>query len=126
MLAGSFCKPILGVEEADRARALGEEDVGGRPVAFLVDEQREVGGVAVADVDADAGLVGELLEEREDQLLLATRVDGEPVTATGGGATRETAADDCCADQQGEAPTHHLPSVARPVGACKVRLTKLR
>ena len=56
----------------------------GRLVALLVDQQREVRRVAVADVDADAGVVGELLEQRLDQLLVAPRVDREAVVARAG------------------------------------------
>ena len=66
---------VVGVEEADRAGALRQEDVGGALVALLVDEQRQLGRVAVADVDVDAGLLGELLEQRADQLLRAAAVD---------------------------------------------------
>ena len=42
-----------------------------------LDEQGEVGGVAVADVDVDAGLLGELLEQRADEVLGAAGVDGD-------------------------------------------------
>ena len=44
-------------------------------VALLIDEQRQVGGLAVAHVDVDAGLLGEAIEDRLDQVLRPARVD---------------------------------------------------
>ena len=61
-------QPCL-VEEADRAGRLRDEDVDVGLVALGVDRQREVGGVAVADVDLDAGLLAELVEQGPDQVL---------------------------------------------------------
>ena len=69
----------LRVDRSERAGVLREEHVGRRVVAFLGDRRGELGAVAVAHLDFDAGLVVELLEERLDELLLAARVDRERV-----------------------------------------------
>ena len=70
----SCVEQALGSDGAKRACVLGEEHVGRARVAFLGDCCRELGAVAVAHLDVDAGLLLELLEERLDDLLLATRV----------------------------------------------------
>ena len=61
-------------DRAQRARVLREEDVRRRVVALLGDRRRELGAVAVADVDRDPGRLLELLEETLDEILLPTRV----------------------------------------------------
>lgn len=75
----------LGVEEPHGSRALRDEDVGRRALALGVDGEGEVGGVPVADVDAGAGLLGEPLEERADQVLGPARVDDEAVLVAAAG-----------------------------------------
>ena len=78
------------VDRAERARVLREEDVGGRVVALLRDRRRELGAVAVADLDLDARLLLEPLEERLDELLLAAGIDDERVlVAAAPAATRQ-------------------------------------
>jgi hypothetical protein len=67
---------------SDRARALRVEDVGRAVVTLCLDEQREVGRVAVAHVDLDPGLLAEPLENRTDELLRSSRVDGQTLAAT--------------------------------------------
>ena len=53
-------------EVGRRAGALAPEDVGRRAVALLGQQQGELGRVAVADVDRDVLLLGELLEQGAD------------------------------------------------------------
>jgi hypothetical protein len=70
--------PLAG-QEAGRPRALGQEHVGRGPVALLVQQQGQLGRVAVLDVDGDAGLLVELLQQGPDQVLGAPGVDGQGV-----------------------------------------------
>ena len=79
------------VDRAERAWVLREEDVGGRVVAFLGDRRRELGAVAVADLDLGARLLLEAVEERRDDLLLAAGVDDELVLVPAAAATRMSA-----------------------------------
>ena len=66
-----------GRQGTQRAGVLGEEDVGGRAVAFLQDDRRQLGGVAVAGDDANACFPGESLEDGSDQLLAAAGVNDQ-------------------------------------------------
>jgi hypothetical protein len=87
-LVGQGAQPAGRVEVADRAGALGDEDVSGRAVALLVDEERQVGRVAVADVDAHARLLREVLEEGSDQVLGPAAVDHQPLAVVRGAPGR--------------------------------------
>ena len=99
-LGGQLREQPLCLDGSERARVLGEEDVGGRVVALLGDRRGELGAVAVADLDVDAGLLLEPLEQRCDELLLAARVDRQlAVTAASaaparGRTDRENGADE--------------------------------
>ena len=64
---------------AEGTGALGDEDIGRRPVALGVYEQRQLGRVCVSSLDFDPGRLGEGLQQRLDQLLAATRVDGDRI-----------------------------------------------
>ena len=86
-VVGQGREPAGGVEEAHRAGALGDEHVGRGAVALFVDEQCEVGRVAVADVDADPRLLGEVLEQRADEVLGAAAVDDEAVAVAAAAGT---------------------------------------
>jgi hypothetical protein len=89
------------LHRAERARVLGEEDVGRARVALLGDRRGELRAVAEAHLDVGARLLLEHLEERLDDLLLAARVDGQgpavpisggrlvAVVATAGGSRQE-------------------------------------
>ena len=81
---GQLCE--LRVDRAERARVLREEDVGRRVLALLGDRRRELGAVAVAHLDLDPGLLGELLEERRDELFLAAGVDGQRIVGASSAA----------------------------------------
>ena len=72
------------VEVAERARALGDEHVGGGALALLLDEQGEVGGVEVPDVDLDAVGLGEGVQQGLDEVLRAAGVDREDLVARRG------------------------------------------
>ena len=89
------------IEVPDRAGRLRQEHVGGRLVALLVDEQGQVGGVAVAHLDVDAGLLREPVEDRLDQVLRPARVDRHRVT-TAGSVVGAAAGDHSRADQEGQ------------------------
>ena len=93
----------------------------GELVALRVDEQGEVGRVVVADVDADAGLLGELLEQRADQLLLAAGVDREPVAVAR--RARLPAEQGRDQRQDGEHLPHARRRLAMALVACKDGLT---
>ena len=67
-------RPCL-IEEADRPGRLRQEHVGRRLVALLGDQQRQIGRVAVAHLDGDAGLLGEAIQDRLDQVLRPAGVD---------------------------------------------------
>src|SRR5690606_37208983 len=75
LLVRQLDEATLGRESAERASVLAEEDVGGRVVTLLEDLRGHLGGVAVADLHADAGGLLEVGDEGPDQLLVATRVD---------------------------------------------------
>ena len=81
---GERLQPPGLVEKGDRARTLGDEDVGRRVVALGVDQQGQFARVAVADVDAEVVVLGELLEQRPDEVGCAPGVDGQPVVRRAG------------------------------------------
>ncbi len=91
------------VEEAHRPGALRQEDVGldAARCDLLGDQERQIGGVAVLDLDVDAGLVFEAVDDRLDQAIAATGVQGDAVAVVA--ATRRCGEDDRGAgDQRGE------------------------
>ena len=104
-VVGERAEQAVLVEVADRAGRLREEDVGRRLVALLLDQQGEVGRVAVAHLDVDAGLLGEAVEDRLDEVLGAPGVDDDGaavVAGTAPGSTRpSSAAAESDAPQQG-------------------------
>ena len=65
------------VQEAGRTGAPGEEHVGGRLVALLGQQEGQVVGRPVPHVEGDPGVSGERFEDRTDELLAATGVDGQ-------------------------------------------------
>ena len=71
------------------ARALPPEDVGRGAVALLGEQQGELGRVAVADVDRDALLLGEPLQQGADQVLGAPGVDRERLAVRSAAARRQ-------------------------------------
>ena len=87
------------VEVADGPGGLREEDVGGRLITLLLDQQGEVGRVAVAHLDVDPGLLGEAVEDRFDELLGASRVDDHR-PAVVAGADRDGAGQHGAHDQK--------------------------
>ena len=76
-LGGELGEQAFLGDRPERACVLGEEDVGGRVLALLGDGRGELGAVAVADVELDAGLLLELLEEILDETLLPPGIDGD-------------------------------------------------
>ena len=96
----------LGRDGAQGAGVLGEEDLGGGGVALLEQLRRELGAVAEPGLDRDAGLLGELGEQRRHQLLAAAGVDDDAVLRGDGGARR--AAGDGQGDG-GESPRRGRP-----------------
>ena len=56
--SGIAAEAVLAVEVADRARGSARGTRRRGPVALVVDQEREVGRVAVAHIDVDAGLLG--------------------------------------------------------------------
>ena len=85
-LVGQRHERVVRRQLAQEARPLGVVDVRRRVVALLLDEQQHLGGVAVADLGVDAGLLFEQIEEWPDEVLSATRVDrhGADVRLGGG------------------------------------------
>ena len=76
-------------EHTDRPDLLGIEHVGGGVLALLEQLGAHLGGVAVADVDLDAGVVGELLDEGRDEFLVAAGVERDGLARhVAGGAVR--------------------------------------
>ena len=88
-LGGELGEQAFLGDRPERARVLGEEDVGRRVLALLGDRRGELGAVAVADVELDAGVLLELLEEILDEALLAARVDGDVAVLAAAGGRRE-------------------------------------
>src|SRR5690606_36121449 len=90
-VVGEGGQQTLVADGADPRRVLGPELVGVRRVTPVEDGGGEIGrAIAVADLDLDPGLVLELLDDRVDEVLVATRVDDQllSVSATfpaGGG-----------------------------------------
>ena len=79
MSCGSLAsRPAVG-DRADRARLLGEEDVGGGVVALLDQGRGEVGGVAVADLDVAVGLGLVHVDRAADRRRDPARVEGDPL-----------------------------------------------
>ena len=126
-VVGERAEATLLVEEADRPGRLREEHVGGRLLALLLDEQRQVGGVAVANVDVDARLLRESIEDRLDQVLRPARVDRDRATAAGAvvGATpgkRRRPAE--CEQREDPNRRAHLVKVASPRRICSPYLMR--
>ena len=71
------------------ARLLREEHVGRRAVALLEQRDRQLAGVAVANVHLDPRLLLEHVDERLDELFLAARVDRERIALRVAAAARE-------------------------------------
>ena len=120
---GQRGEPAEAVEVADGAGALGQEDVGRRAVALGLDLEGEVGGRAVADGDVDAGLLGELLEDRLDEGELAAGVDRELVAvAAAAGRGGEGERDAARPEARRAGPAHRRRKLATPAVACKDHL----
>ena len=81
-LVADGSEPALAGQEPDRARTLGDEDVGRATIAFLVDQKGEIGRLAVANLHVDPGMVDEGLEEGSDQVGGTARVDRYHVVRT--------------------------------------------
>ena len=76
-------------EDAGRADLLGQEHVGRGGVALLEQLGAHLGGVPVADLDLDAGVLDELIDQRLDELFVPAAVEhqrlGGLVRRSGGG-----------------------------------------
>jgi hypothetical protein len=94
------------VDDVDRRAVLGEEDVGRRGLVLLDDLVGQLGVVRVAELQLDAGLVGEALEHRADQALVLRAVDGQRrgVRRLRAAARRECAHHAGRGEQSGERP----------------------
>ena len=106
------------IEVGDGARRLREEDIGRRLVSLLLDQQGEVGRVAVAHLDVDAGLLGKAVEDRLDEFLGASGVDddGAPGIVAGSDRShhskRRRRGDQRCRDEFHVHGRHGRPSIA--------------
>ena len=87
--AGELGEEALGCDRPERAGVLGEEDVGRCVLALLGDGRGQLGAVAVANVELDAGLFFELVEKVLDEALLAARIDGDVAVLAAAGGRRE-------------------------------------
>ena len=79
-------------EVGERAGVLAVVDVGGRTPTLFANRQRELRRVAVADLDVDARLLFEALDQRADQRFAATGVDDQVARVFGrfdGGRSRD-------------------------------------
>ena len=82
------------------------EDVGRGGVTLLADRRRQLGRLAEAHVELDAGVLRELRVERLDELLLAAGVDDQlvPVGAAAGCCHERDRAEQNRQEKQGGRP----------------------
>ena len=123
-VVGQRAEQALLIEVADRAGRLGQEHVGRRLVALLGDQQRQIGGVAVADLDVDAGLLGEAIEDRLDQVLRPARVDRDRAARRPRLRPAAGGDDHQGGDDSGEDPC--LTSIGTPARLVEVYLVQSR
>ena len=72
------------LEEADRAGRARQEHVGRGAVPLLGEQQGQIGGASPAGLDLGAGLAGEGLQGRADEVLGAAGVDNDAAAAAAG------------------------------------------
>ena len=99
------------------ADLLGVEDVGGRALALFHQRRAHLGRAAVADFDVGPGGLGEDVDDRLDQLLVATAVDRQALTGEIGELGRLGAGDGRL--RRGVGRRRVRTRRARPPGWCR-------